>query len=730
MSLDLKIDGPDRAHRADGLSQGVLGHAEDRPDGWLKVAGTATYAAEGHLDGLLHGMLVRAPGIGAVSLPNLEKVRAMEGVRAVLHDDRMVRNAAQGTANEAPVQGVERADYVGQPVALVVAESFEQARHAAQTLEVVVASEDTPPVLPDAVDPETPDDHQTEMGDLDRAMKDAAVTVDAVYTTPSLVSAAMEPHAATAQWDGVTLTLRGSLQMLKFNRNELADTVGLEPAQVRLLAPYVGGGFGSKLGISADCVGAALAAMELGQPVRVVQHRRQVFEVNTRRSETRQHIRLAADDEGRLTGLGHEALVSQLPDEEFSEPVIQGSHFAYAAANRSLGLKIARVHRGAAGSVRAPGEAVGVTAFEAAMDELAVAARIDPLDLRLRNIPECDPESGKPFSSHRLEKVLREGAEAFGWSARNPIPRSQREGEWWIGTGMAAAFRVNSVMEAEARIRLTGDGAVVETDMTDIGTGSYAIFGQIAAELLGLPLDRVDVELGDTDFPPGSGSGGSFGAASTGTAVWLAAMDIRRELAERLDCPEEDLTLKDGIATVANRRVPVKDLLGDEPLAGQGHVEPGDAAEKVRQATFGAHFAEVAVSEVTGEVRVRRMLGAFAAGRILNPRTARSQCHGGMTWGIGMALTEELSHDRRDGHAVNRDFAGYHLPVNADVPPLEVHFVEERDDWAGPMQAKGIGELSICGAGASILNAIHNACGARIRDFPATPDRVLAALTA
>ncbi|QHQ35579.1 xanthine dehydrogenase family protein molybdopterin-binding subunit [Algicella marina] len=727
MTLDLKIDGPDHDNRADDLVQGVLGRENDRPDGWLKVKGTATYAAEEAIDGLLHGFLVRAPKIGGVSFGNLDDIRAMPGVRTVLRDKRMIRNAAQGMANEAPVQGVDGAEYVGQPIALVVAESFEQARHAAQSLQVDIEDEKAP-VDPGSVEPEEPDDKKSSIGDLEQAMSQAAFAIDQIYTTPSMISAAMEPHAATAEWDGRTLTLRGSLQMLKFNRNELADSVGLDPENVRVLAPYVGGGFGSKLGISADCVAAALAAMELERPVRVVQHRRQVFEVNTRRSETRQHIRLAADAAGRLTGLGHEALVSNLPAEAFAEPVVQGSHFAYAATNRTLGVKIARINRPAAGSVRAPGEAVGVTAFEVAMDELADATGTDPVELRLRNIPDKDPESGKPFSSHRLEQTLREGAAAFGWSRRHDAPRQQREGEWWIGTGMAAAFRVNMVIEAEADIRLTKDGATVESDMTDIGTGSYAIFSQIASELLGLPMDKVQVRLGDTAFPPGSGSGGSFGAASTGTAVWLAGMEIRQQLADRLGCAERDLSLQDGIATFSNQRVAVAEILSNEPLCGHGHVQPGDAAEKVRQATFGAHFAEVAVSDVTGEVRVRRMLGCFAAGRILNPRTARSQCHGGMIWGIGMALTEELTHDRRDGHMVNRDLAGYHLPVNADVPPLEVHFVEERDDWAGPMQAKGIGELGICGAGASILNAIHNASGARIRDLPATPDRVLAAL--
>ncbi|WP_136637382.1 xanthine dehydrogenase family protein molybdopterin-binding subunit [Pseudooceanicola onchidii] len=727
MTLDLKLDTPFEDHRADQLPQGILGHEQDRPDGWLKVAGRATYAAETDPDGLLHGVLVRAPATGTVMLSNLAEVEAMPGVRKVMSHPKMIRNAAQGTANKAPVQGVDHADYVGQPIALVVAETFETATHAAHAL-IVSVDGVVKPATPDEVTPEQPDDKQTILGDPDITFADADVLIDETYTTPAMVSAAMEPHAATADWDGDTLTLRGALQMLKFNKNELADSVGLPSEKVRLLAPYVGGGFGSKLGISADCVAAALAAMELGQPVRVVQHRRQVFEVNTRRSETRQHIRLAASKDGKLVGLGHEALVSQLPEEDFSEPVIQGSHFAYAAANRKLGLEIARIHRPAAGSVRAPGESVGVTAFEIAMDELAVATGVDPVELRLKNIPDKDPESGKPFSSHRLESALKQGAEAFGWGSRPDKPRQHRDGEWWTGTGMSAAFRVNMVIEAEARIVLSESGATVQSDMTDIGTGSYAIFQQIAAELLGQPMDQVTVELGDTRFPPGSGSGGSFGAASTGTAVWLAAMEIRQQIADRLGCAEGDLTLQDGIATCGNTRTSLGDLLSDE-ITGHGHVEPGDAFEKVRQATFGAHFAEVAVSDVTGEVRVRRMLGSFACGRILNPRTARSQCHGGMTWGIGMALTEELTHDRRDGHIVNRDLAGYHVPVNADVPDLEVLFVDERDDWAGPMQAKGIGELGICGAGAAIINAIHHATGARIRDLPATPDKVIAAMT-
>ncbi len=727
MTEELKIDGPTQARPEDAHAQGVLSREAARPDGPLKVSGRAAYAAEYLPEGAAHGVLVRAPGRGKVRLANRAEVEAMQGVLCVLHDDRMVRNAAQGTANEAPVQGVEWAEYVGQPVALVVAETPEQASHAAARLRVE-AGGSKGAVTPGEGEVTDEDVTTSETGDFEAAMREGAQTLDATYTTPSHVSAAMEPHAAIAEWKDGCLTLHSALQMLKFNRNEIADCVGVDPGNVRVLAPYVGGGFGSKLGISAEAVAAALAARDLGRPVRVVQTRRQVFEVNTRRSETRQRIRLAADRDGRLTGLGHDALASNLPGEDFAEPVLQASHFSYAAPNRRLRQSAERLFRPASGSVRAPGEAVGVTMFEIAMDELAESCGIDPVEFRLRNIPETDPERDVPFSSHMLAECLTEGSHRFGWADRPAATRQRQEGEWWIGTGMAAAFRVNLLMEAEARVRLSPEGVVVETDMTDIGTGTYSILTQIAAERLGHPPDRCEVRLGDTDFPPGSGAGGSVGAASTGTAVWLACTEIRRQLAEAMGCSEADLTLKDGRATCGNRSLDIAEVIGDGPLEGHGHLQPGKALKKVRQSTFGAHFAEVAVSDVTGEVRVRRLAGTYAAGRILNPRTARSQCHGGLTWGIGMALTEALEHDRRDGHAVNRDFAEYHLPVNADVPDLDVEFVEERDDWAGPMQAKGIGELSICGSGAAIINAIHHACGVRVRDLPATPDRVLAGL--
>lgn len=724
---EMKMDQPDRRNRLDQMAQGVIGTAADRPEGRLKVSGTATYAAEWKPERLCHGVLVRAPvAKGKVREIDSKAVLALPGVLKVISGDRMLRNPAQGTSNEAPVQGSEEIAYFGQPVALVVAETFEQAREGAMQLTLRIEEADDAVTNSKTAQSAVPDDEQSTMGNLDLAMQEAAYGLDVTYTTPGHSSAAMEPHASIAMWEQDNLVLHGSYQMLKYNRNELADSLGIPPSKVRILAPYVGGGFGSKLGIAPEAVAAALAARELGRPVSVVMSRRQVFEATMRRSETSQRIRLAADESGRLTGIGHEARVSSLFDEDYSEPVTQATPFMYRGENRVIGLEIARLNRTCAGSVRAPGEAVGVTAFENAMDELAASIGIDPVELRLINIPEDDPSEHIPFSSHMLNKALMQGAGAFGWDKRQARPGTRREGEWQIGMGMACAFRVNMLMEAKARVTLKPDGrALVETDMTDIGTGTYAILTQIAAEMLGLPIDQVEVKLGDSDLPASSGSGGSFGASSTGSAVFLACENIRQQLARRLGCDEGNLTLKDQGAILDNRSIRLSDILSGDQIEAEGHIKPGATSKKVRQSTYGAYFAEVAVSAVTGEARVRRMLGAFSAGRILNQKTARSQCIGGMVWGIGMALTEELVFDERHGHLVNNDLAEYHLPVHADVPELDVLLIEERDEWANPLQAKGLGELGICGAAAAVTNAIYNATGVRVRDYPATLDKLL-----
>ena len=733
----LTMDAPHPHSWLDAGTQGVIGKPLDRVEGPLKVSGKATYAAEYPVDRLSYGVLVRAPfGSGKIADVVADKARALPGVIDVITDyPSFIRNPQQGGEQKAPTQGVQKVDYHGEIVAIVVAETFEAARDAAAQVTVDYTPADGAYVFAAHRDQATrppPDQIPPHMakGDLDAAMAEAAFTIDETYTTPSQNSAAMEPHASIAEWKDGSLVLHGSYQMVASDQMQLAQALGVGKDQVRIIARYVGGGFGSKLGIAPESVAAAIAAKRLNRPVKVAMARQQVFDATVRRSNTEQRIRLAADAHGKLTGLGHETLASNLPGEDYFEPAGIGTQFAYAADNRLIDHKLVRLNWLLSGSMRAPGEAVGMLALEAAMDELAYKIGIDPIELRRRNEPAIDPQEDIPFSTRLLIPCLDKGAELFGWADRTPAPAGDRRGEWLHGMGVAAAVRSNMLQKSSASVALTPEGqAIVSTDMTDIGTGTYTILAQIAAETLGLPLDRVTVELGDGAAPPSAGSGGSWGAGSAGSSVYLACEGLREKLAKAMGVEAEAMTLKDGRAIAENRAVEIAELVG-EGMSVTGTIAPGKQEKLHRQASYGAHFAAVKVNAVTGEVRVERMLGVFSAGRILNAKTARSQCLGGMTFGIGAALTEELVHDPRNGKVVNRDLGEYHVPVNADIPQIEVEFLDERDVHANPIHAKGIGELGISGAGAAIANAIYHATGVRVRDYPITCDKLLAELPA
>ncbi len=422
-------------------------------------------------------------------------------------------------------------------------------------------------------------------------------------------------------------------------------------------------------------------------------------------------------------------MASNQSTEDYFEPAGIGTHMLYGGENRLITHELVDMNFVVSGSMRAPGEAVGMLALEGAMDELAEKLDMDPIELRKRNDPKIDPEKDVPYSSRNLTRALDEGAKKFGWDKRQKAG-TRREGEWLIGMGVAGAVRGNMLMESSAKVEIHPDGsATVSSAMTDIGTGSYTILAQIASEILGIPVANITMALGDTNDPPAAGSGGSWGAASSGTAVYLACEMLRGKIAKAMGVDEDGLTLKDGNAIGDNRSTPIGELVG-KGLEATGHVKPGKQEKETTQAGFGAHFAEVAVNVVTGETRVRRMLGSFAAGRVLNAKTARSQCLGGMTFGIGTALTEDLVHDTRTGKLVNHDLGEYHVPANADVPQMDVHFVDERDIHANPIHAKGIGELGISGAGAAVANAVYNATGIRVREFPITLDKLLDQLPA
>ncbi|WP_294210786.1 xanthine dehydrogenase family protein molybdopterin-binding subunit [uncultured Sphingomonas sp.] len=727
----------DRAYRPHGLAhgqQGVLGAPIARIEGPAKVSGTATYAYEDAPDGTLYAAIVGAPvPRGRVTSIDATAAEALPGVVAVIHDDpRMVTGGSnsQGAAHS----GTDTIFHYGQPVAIVVAEDQAIARDAASR--VVVSVEEAPARLAMAEQP-IEQDHDLgflpaiDKGDLDAALADAPVTVDLAYTTPVHFPAALEPHASTVWWQDGTLTVRTSNQVIGAARTTIAKALGLDTDKVRVLAPFVGGGFGGKTGVGPEVILAAIAAQKTGRPVKVALPRAQTAYLVHHRSATTQRVRIAAMQDGRITAFAHEGVAAQNDDARFLEPIPFGSLPLYGGANRRFRTDLVRLDLPATGAVRAPGEAIGTFAVECAMDELAERLGLDPVELRRINEPDVDPVSGKPFSTRRLLDCYDEGARRFGWDARNRTPGARREGEWLIGHGMAAALRGNFTVKAEAEVRLEADGrAVVACDMTDIGTGTYTILAQTVGEMLGLPVASVEVRLGDSDLPPSAGSGGSFGAGSACAAAALACEDILSDLARRMNAAPEDLTLKDGCVTAGGRSVALPDLLRGEPIVARGKTAPGKESQRTSQASHGAHFVEVAVNAVTGEVRVRRMLGVFDVGRVLNAKTAANQLIGGMVWGIAYALSEEAVVDPRSGHFVNPDFGEYHVAVNADVPQIEVHFVEEIDDSANPAGAKGVGELGISGAGAAVVNAIYNATGVRVRDVPVTLDTLLPGLPA
>jgi xanthine dehydrogenase YagR molybdenum-binding subunit len=447
----------------------------------------------------------------------------------------------------------------------------------------------------------------------------------------------------------------------------------------------------------------------------------------THRPATIQRIRIGATREGRIQAIAHESWSGDLPGGQ-PETAVSQTRLLYAGPNRMTRMRLATLDLPEGNAMRAPGEAPGMMALEIAMDELAEKLKMDPVMLRIVNDTSVDPEKpGRKFSQRRLVECLRQGADRFGWNRRNPEPGQVREGRWLIGMGMASAFRNNLVMKSAARARLERDGSLtIETDMTDIGTGSYTIIAQTAAEMLGLALDRVHVRLGDSSFPVSSGSGGQWGGNSSTAGVYAACAKLREELARRAGVDPATAEFTDGMVRAGGRSTPLRQLAANGEVSVEDSMEYGDLDKQYQQSTFGAHFVEVAVDAATAEVRVRRMLAVCAAGRILNPKSARSQVIGAMTMGVGAALMEDLVVDQRIGYFVNHDLAQYEVPVHADIPHQEVVFLDETDPISSPMKAKGVGELGICGVGAAVANAIYNATGVRVRDYPVTLDKLLA----
>ncbi|MBS47738.1 MULTISPECIES: aldehyde oxidoreductase molybdenum-binding subunit PaoC [Sphingobium] len=718
----------------------VIGVAHDRIDGPAKVTGTAAYAYERHdaAPNAAYGWIVgSAIAKGRIAAMDLTAAEASPGVLGIVTHANAGK-LSKGNMNTAHLLGGPQIEHYEQALALVVADTFENARAAAALVRIDYAPEDGKfDLAAERLNGVIPPQGfgglaDTKAGDFDGAFAKAAVKVEQTYTTPDQSHAMMEPHASIAAWNGDKLTLWTSNQMIAWSVGDMAKTLGIPKENIRFVSPYIGGGFGSKLFLRADALLAALGARQVGRPVKVAIARPQIPNNTTHRPATIQRIRIGADKDGVIDAIAHEVWSGDLPGGG-AETAAQQTRLLYRGENRMTAHRLVTLNLPEGNAMRAPGEAVGLLALEVAMDELAEACGVDPVELRIRNDVQFDPEAGpqRPFSSRKLVECLRAGADRFGWQRRNPKPGQVRDGRWLVGMGMASAFRNNLTEKSGARIGVDGSGKViVETDMTDIGTGSYTIIAQTAAEMLGVDLDQVTVRLGDSRFPVSAGSGGQWGANSSTAGVYAAAMALRAKLAEKAGYAAEQAQFEDGLVRMGNQSQTLASLAGAQGLWAEDSMEYGDLDKKYAQATFGAHFCEVGVDMDTAEVRIRRMGGAFAAGRILNPKSARSQVIGAMTMGVGAALMEALDVDTRFGFFVNHDMAEYQVPVHADIPHQDVLFVDELDDKSSPMKAKGVGELGICGAGAAVANAIYNATGIRLRDYPLTIDKLLKAQAA
>lgn len=685
----------------------AIGAPLDRIDGPQKVTGRAPYAYEHHVENPLYLYPLQSDiARGRVARIDASAAEALPGVIVVITHENAPRMADTGDRELAILQSDE-VSFRGQYVGAVVAETFEVARHAAQLVEVSYDEEPHDAALrADRDDLYTPDQlnagfpTDTEEGDVDEAFSSAAVALDETYTTPMEHNNPMEPHTTVAVWEGGDLTLYESTQGPHPVKQTVAPVLGLDPDRVRVVAPYVGGGFGSKGLPHANTILAALAAQMIeGRPVKFALTRQQMFSCVGYRTPTIQRVRLAADRDGHLAAISHDVVEQTAKIKEFAEQTAVATRTMYATRSRRTTHRLAALDAPVPSWMRAPGEAPGMYALEAAMDEMAIACNLDPIEFRIRNEPAFDAESGLPYSSRNLVACLREGAKRFGWEGRDPTPRARQEGRWLVGTGVAGStYPVFRMPGSAARVRYEGDGRyAVEIGAADIGTGTWTALTQIAADALGVDVEEIDLRIGDTNLPSASVEGGSSGITVWGSTIFEAARVFRERH-------------------------------GQDPSEGdkvEAEMPANPETENYAMHAFGAHFVEARVDVDTGEVRVPRMTSVFAVGRVINAKTARSQFIGGMTMGLSMALEEETILDPRFGLYANHNLAEYHIAVNADVGEVDVSWVDEHDPYVNPMGAKGIGELGIVGTAAAIANAVHHATGIRVRDLPITPDKLL-----
>lgn len=736
-----------------------IGKETSRVEGAAKVTGKAKYVAEFAVPNLAHGFLVLSDvAKGEITKIDTSEAEKQTGViKIITHENapELAFNDKSDKDQLAPEGTPFRPFYTNkvlfnnQPIALVVAETFEQARFAASLVRADYAEEKHSTDLLENLDRKKPvpptDDKQKQQekprGNPDKAFENAAVKLEAEYTIPVEHHNPMEPHGATAFWSGDKLTIFDKSQFVYNVRGHLASIFGIDEDDVNVISLFVGGAFGSSLRPNYYPLVAALAARVVERPVKVILTRRQMFTGHGYRPFTWQKVKLGADKKGKLDSIIHITVNNTSSFEEYNDSANHFTRLLYSCKNVDTPKRIVKTDMATPFAMRAPGAVSGMFALECALDELAYKLDIDPLELRLINYAEKDPESGKPFSSKELKKCYEMAAEKFGWKNRNPKPRSMRDGKYLIGYGMATGIWGGFQSAATVRIVLKSDNtAIVQSASSDMGPGTYTVISMIAAEFLGLPIEKVKFELGDTNLPKAPVHGGSMTTASVGSAAKTACGMIKDKLLKLAkndkssifkDATAGDVVLENGklqFESNAKKSIEISKILKQNDLTEievKHEEKPSDKRKKYAIAAHGAQFVEVKVDEDLGIVKVTRVVEATASGKIINPKAAHSQEIGGVVWGIGMALTEETHIDHRYGRITNPQLADYHVPSNADVHEIDTMFIDEEDKIVNELGIKGMGELGMVGIPAAIANAVFHATGKRIRDLPITPDKLL-----
>lgn len=726
----------------------IIGKPLDRVDGRLKVTGEAPYTADVSIENLTYGVIFQsAIASGKIIQIDTSAAAAVPGVIDIVtyqQTPSLVKIPFFGPPEPQSTEKDDNIYYDGQHLGIVIAQTLEQAETAASRVKIIY--EEAPATVTVAgaeiFEPESiffgimPG--KITRGDVKSGKTQADVLVEQVYTTPMEHHNPLETSATIAIWEGDNLTLYETTQGISANQRAIASVLNIPQKNVRVISKYLGGGFGCKALLRSHTILAAIASRQVKRPVKVVLTRSQMYTGCGYRSQTQQQLTLGATNEGKLTVINHIGTSLTSLFEDFVEPVGAATTMMYACPNLEIKYRLARINAGTPTFMRAPGEATGMFALESAMDELAYALNIDPIELRLKNHADIDPHTGLPWSSKSLKECYQKGAEIFGWSQCNPVPCSMRDGYFLIGWGMASATFPTNVQTASVKVEIFANGEVkVRTGTQDIGTGTYTVMTQVASEVLGLP---VQFELGDSNLPKAPIAGNSITVASVSPAVHKAAIAARDRIIQMaIEDPNSllygsqpaDITVESGqifLKQDPSKRDSYTDILhrhGLESLEVTEESSPDSESKKYSKHSFGTIFVEVAVDELLGEIKVRRCVGVYSAGRILNFKTARSQVIGGITWGIGMALMEKTVMDTNHGRIVGANLSDYLIPVHADIPNMEVQFVEEHDPYVNALGTKSLGELPIVGVAAAISNAVYHATGKRIRDLPITPDKLL-----